>query len=388
MAALRKVVSIAAMNLRRLLQDRTGAFFVVVFPFLITVALGATYGAGVTPTLGISLGRGSLAGDLAARLERLDRLEVQRFEDPERLREAVERGEVAGALLLPPDYDAAVRAGDTVPLTYLSRPTGSGSELRVAVTTAVDEQSVEVIAARFLVEEGLAATLDAALVDARAAASSTVRVDVDARTVGSESFGIDRGASQQLILFMFVTSLSASSMLIESRRLGVSRRMLASPTSIRTVVAGEALGRYAIALVQGILIVFGTVVLFRVDWGNVATTALVVVLFALAGTGAAMLMGSVLRNAAQAGSLGVFLGLVLAALGGCMVPLEIFPPTMVTIAHVTPHAWALDALTESLTGNATPSEVAGPLAVLGIYAAVLFAGAAVLLRRTITGAPG
>ena len=59
------------------------------------------------------------------------------------------------------------------------------------------------------------------------------------------------GAAQELILFMFLTSLSASAMLIETRRFGVSTRMLASPTSGRTILVGEALGRYAIALVQG-----------------------------------------------------------------------------------------------------------------------------------------
>jgi len=53
---------------------------------------------------------------------------------------------------------------------------------------------------------------------------------------------MDSGAAQELVLFVFVTSLSASSMLIETRRLGVSRRMLASPTPLGTVVVGEALG--------------------------------------------------------------------------------------------------------------------------------------------------
>ena len=66
---------------------------------------------------------------------------------------------------------------------------------------------------------------------------------------------------------------------------------------------------------QGLLNVAGTVVLFRVDWGNPLTTAFVVML-CLAATGAAMLLGSVLKNASQAGAMGVFLGLVLAAIGG------------------------------------------------------------------------
>ena len=153
---------------------------------------------------------------------------------------------------------------------------------------------------------------------------------------------------------------------------------------MRTILVGEALGRYAIALVQGLLIVIGTVVLFRVDWGNPATTALVVLLFGLAATGAAMVMGSVLQNASQAGAMGVFLGLVLAALGGCMVPLEIFPPLMYRIAHLIPHAWAIEALNDSIAIDAAPSQVATDLWVLAVYAVALLAVATVLLRRTLT----
>ena len=148
--------------------------------------------------------------------------------------------------------------------------------------------------------------------------------------------------------------------------------------------SGETLGRYVIALMQGLLIVVGTVLLFRVDWGNPLTTGLVVVLFSLAATGAAMVMGSVLRNAAQAGAMGVFLGLVLAAIGGCMVPLEIFPPTMFRIARLLPHAWAIEALNGSIATGAGPVEVSTDLAVLAAYAVALLSVATVLLRRSIT----
>ena len=138
-------------------------------------------------------------------------------------------------------------------------------------------------------------------------------------------------------------------------------------------------------MVQGGLIVVGTALLFGVAWGNPLTTLAVIVLFAVVGTGAAMLLGSVASNASQAGGLGVFLGLVLGALGGCMVPIELFPPTMEAIAHLTPHAWALGALTGSLEG-ATPVDVAGDLAVLTAYAATVLAVAVVMFRRTLTRA--
>ena len=56
---------------------------------------------------------------------------------------------------------------------------------------------------------------------------------------------------------------------------------------------------------------------------------------------------------------------------------------MRTIAHATPHAWAIDALTDGLTG-ATPADVASELAILAAYAAALLAVATLLFRRTLT----
>jgi ABC-2 type transport system permease protein len=382
----RKALAIAATNLRRLTRDRTGMFFVFVFPFLIILAVGAAFGSGFTPRLGVVAdGSGVLIEDLAARLEATGGLEVRSIADAEALRTAVERGEIEGGLVIPADYDARIREGATLSLEYLARATGAGQELRMAAAAVVDEQSIQISAARFAVDEGAAAGFDQGLDRAEALAQDLPRVRVASSIAGggSDIGGFDTGAAQSLVLFIFVTSLSASSMLIETRRLGVTRRMLASPTTLRTILAGETLGRYAIALLQGVLIVVGSALLFRVHWGDPITTGLVVLLLALAATGAAMVMGSILRDAAQAGSVGVFLGLVLAALGGCMVPLDIFPPVMNTIAHITPHAWAIESLTASITTGAGPAEVGLELSVLAAYAVGLLTIATPLLRRTI-----
>ena len=384
---LRKAGAIAWVNLRRLTRDRTGAFFVFVFPFLIILALGAAFGSGFTPQLGVvSTGSGPLGQDLRDRLAATDGMEVQSFTDVETMRTAIERGRLEGGLEIPTGYDERVRAGATVPLDYVARPTGA-QELQATVAAVVDEQGVVIRAARFAVSEGTAGSFDEALARAGAVAAATPRVEVATRTAGGDSAigSFASGAAAELVLFVFLTSLSASAMLIETRRLGVTRRMLASPTEVRTILVGETLGRFVIALMQGLLIVAGTVVLFRVDWGNLLTTGVVVLLFALAATGAAMVMGSVLQNASQAGAMGVFLGLVLAAIGGCMVPLEIFPPVMYRIAHLFPHAWAIEALNASIATGAAPTEVSTELWVLAAYAAGLLAIASVLLRRSITG---
>ena len=382
---MRKALSIAGVNLRRVFRDRISLFFMLVFPFAIILTIGAVFGASFTPVLGVvSEGSGPLGADLLYRLEHADGIRVRTFDARDALTTAVERGQVEAGLVIPPGYDLQIRAGDTVQLPYIQRPAGAGQEGQLVVAAVVDRQAVVLRAARFASTEGVE-TFDQALAQAEAIAPGVPKVTVRTTVAGgSQASQFGYGAAQELILFVFVISLAASGMLIESRRIGVSRRMLASPTPAHTVILGETLGRFGIALFQGFLIMGVTLALFRVDWGDPVAAGSIVVLFALTGTGAAMLMGSVLDNAQQAGSFGVFFGLVLAALGGCMVPLEVFPPLMVKIAHLTPQAWAIDAFGKVLGKAAGVGQILPELGVLALYAAVLLGLATILFRRKLT----
>jgi ABC-2 type transport system permease protein len=84
----------------------------------------------------------------------------------------------------------------------------------------------------------------------------------------------------------------------------------------------------------------------------------------------------------------VFIGLGFAALGGCMVPIELFPDPMVTIAHVTPHAWAMDAFDVVLRDGGTIADVLPEIGVLAAYAAGLLVVASVVFRRRLTAPEG
>jgi len=80
----------------------------------------------------------------------------------------------------------------------------------------------------------------------------------------------------------------------------------------------------------------------------------------------------------------------MGALGGSMLPLELFSPTIYTVAHITPHAWAADGSAELVRHLGGLVDVlpgigvlVGYAAVLVGYAAVLLAVAAWALRRSI-----
>lgn len=159
--------------------------------------------------------------------------------------------------------------------------------------------------------------------------------------------------------------------------------MLSTSTSMPAILLGEALGRFGVALFQGLIIIAATALVFGVAWGDPFGAAAIIVAFALVGAGVAMLIGAVANNAEQASSVGVFAGLGIAAIGGSMVPPEIFPPFMETISWLTPHRWALDGFRELVAGESFVA-VMPQVGALLTFAVVLLGLATWRLRAALT----
>jgi len=389
---MKKVFAIGVVNTRRFLRERSNLFFVFVFPLLLVLLLGSFFGGRFGSTVGVYVGGdGPLAADLVVSLDEMEDLTVREYGDEASLIDAVQRGGVEGGLRIPADYDDGLVAGESIELGFVARPDQTAMLLGETVTAVVQDQSNLMRAARFAELQGEAGFSEALAV-AGAVASASERVSVTYREAGDESLfsefedmgAFDLGAHQELILFMFLTSLAGSASLIQTRKLGVARRMLSTPTSTVTIIGGETFGRFNIALVQGLYIVAGTILLFRVDWGDPLGAIALVIVFALVGAAAGILMGAVFSTDQQAGGIGVLLGLGLAALGGAMVPIEIFPSTMQTIAKLTPHAWAIDGFSELVRREGTIIDILPNLGVLLGFSALLMTLGTWRLHRALT----
>jgi ABC-2 type transport system permease protein len=390
---MRKVLAIGWANTRRFLRQRSNLFFVFVFPILIILLLGMMYGGGMGYRIGVHVAGegGPLASELVAALDTLEDVSVNTYDSEMALTDAVQRGKVTAGVVVPPDYDAALAGGGSVEVGVVARPTDQNAMLaRETVRDVVSRQATPIRAARFAAEQGAAYFTDALPV-ARALAGQEAAITVAYSRAGESLFEgfeklgtFDLGASQELVLFMFLTSLTAAADLILTRKLGVARRMLSTSTSTAVIVGGEVAGRFGVALVQGIYIMVGTLLLFGVNWGDPLGAIAILVLFALVGSGAAMLSGSLFRNEQQAGGVGVLLGLGLAAIGGAMAPIEVFPPAMKTAALFTPHAWAIDAFTELVRRDGGLLDILPQLGVLAAFAACFMMLATWRLHRVLT----
>ena len=389
---MRKIGAIGWVNTLRFVREPSNLFFVFVLPLLIILLLGFVFGGGFDAGVGVYSGGedDEFADALIERVDALEGIDTTRYDDRESLVDGVQRGEIDGGLVIPEGYAEALRSGATVDLSFVTRPEQSALLLQEAVAEAVADQAEPIRAARFVEAQG-AAGFEEALSLARAVAERSERVTVTFREAGEPLFegvedlgDFDLGASSQLALFMFLTSLAGSADLIQTRRLGVARRMLSTPTSAGVILGGETAGRLSVALTQGLYIMVGTLVIFGVNWGDPIAAPMIVVAFALVSTGAAMLMGSLFSNDQQAGGLGVLLGLGLAAFGGAMAPVEIFPETMQTLAKITPHAWAVDGFAELVRRDGTLVDILPHLGVLVGFAAAFLLLATWRLQRVLT----
>ena len=383
---MRSVLAVAGVELRRFLRDRSNIFFVLVFPLLLVALIGAQFGEGA------AAGRVAVSGpDTELRQRLVDELadDDVRVSSPDwdTALQQLARGRIDVAVRIDEGTAAAHTAGDEVQLEVV-RGSSAGTQLveqqvRTAVQVIRGEQG-QMLA---LVDAGVSGTAaEAALARARAevTAAKLEVTNVDEVSQQFEGLGqFDFGASGQLLLFVFLSSLAGAATLIQARRLEVVSRMLSAPLSPAQLVAGVTAGRWALAFFQGAYIMVASALLFGVNWGTTWLSLLVLLLFSLVSAGAAMLLGTVMENEGAAGGLGVGLGLVLAALGGAMMPLEFFPDTMRTIAHVTPHAWGYEAFAEIQRRDGTLVDIAPQLGVLAGMAALLLALGAWSLRRSL-----
>ena len=157
------------------------------------------------------------------------------------------------------------------------------------------------------------------------------------------------------------------------RQRGTLRRLLSTPTTSGTYMGGTILGQVAIALVQMLLLVgFGAVVM-HLNWGDdPLALGLMLLTTALAGAAMGTMLGAFVKTEGQAGGLAWMLGMLMALLGGCWYPAELFPPLVRTASLVLPTTWAMQGMLNMVLRGQGMIGVVVPAAVLVGMSVVFF----------------
>lgn len=177
----------------------------------------------------------------------------------------------------------------------------------------------------------------------------------------------------QLITWVFIPLFGISEMFANERAQGTLRRLLTTPTHKATYLLGTIAGQVVTALVQMLLLVLFGIFVMKLSWGREPVALLIIlVASALAGAAIGTTMGTFVKTGRQANGLSVMAGMVMALMGGCWYPLELFPAAIQTAVKVLPTTWAMQGMLDLVLRGRGLVDVLPEAGVLLGFAVVFF----------------
>ncbi|MFN7036999.1 MAG: ABC transporter permease [Bellilinea sp.] len=291
-------------------------------------------------------------------------------------------------LLIPPETSQENLLSGEVTLEFNTQPNNLDAlSAQTAIRAALRQVSLKINAAQFAVQQAESrkpfasaqerqAYFDGALALAQRIQEQTPERLETSRAETADAVQYDPRANSsagQMITWVFIPLFGISALLAYERNTGTLARLLTTPTSAATFLLGTIGGQVLMAMIQMLLLVGFAIVALGVPWGREPLgLAILLVSGALAAAAIGTTMGTVLRSEAQANNLSIMLGMVMALLGGCWYPLELFPAAAQTMVKVLPTTWAMLGMTDLLLRGETWQGILPEAGVLLGFAGVFF----------------
>jgi len=234
------------------------------------------------------------------------------------------------------------------------------------------------------------AMLDAGAPPPPPQASVTALVDAQrVATSGVRPTAVQQSVPAWLVFGMFFIVTSLANLLLQERTHGTLARLRSLGVPSHTLLLAKALPYFGVNLLQ-VLLMLGVglwlipalggdaLSLAGVHWPALACA---IGAISAAAVGLSLLLASLVRTAAQAATVGPALNVLMAAVGGIMVPTFVMPDFMQKLARLSPMNWALEALLGVLLRGGGVAQLVPQLVPLLMLALVTGSAAAWLFRR-------
>jgi ABC-2 type transport system permease protein len=369
------------------------------------VATGAT--AMTVRVFVVNDDEGAYGRQVAEALKQMTMLEVEELDSAEEADRRVGQGERAAAIIIPAGFSAGIDAYEPRQLdvvvdpaqgsiadvvaglaNYAAAPVSTQGELLQGTRTFLDQLGLLEDAPPDQIRAVEAQTVGAIMAQLQAMQNEPP-ITVIPEGVGSDPKPINLLNSFMpafAVMFAFFLVGHIGQTFHRERDEGTYRRLLASPLSRASIIAGPMVA-YVIIVVLQVVFLFGIGAgLFKLDIGD-SLLGLLVVSVAMGFTVATLglLMGVVTRTGRQADTLGTLIAFVLPFIAG-IFPMNGIEPAytaggpIATIGMFIPHMHAAEGYRLVMTGEGTVETVLVQTVALLLFAAVFFLLAARRLR--------
>jgi ABC-2 type transport system permease protein len=409
---MRKFFLIALKDLKLSFRDTAALLMMLAAPFALTLGMGAVTGrfSGGTSTglsdisvILINQDGGELGTALVEMFsspELADLIEPSIGTDFAQAQASVDADTAAAVILIPAGFTNSIipaegMAGppETVQIELYSNPTRPNS---VGVIKTILEQflsQVEIgriggqVAVTQLLSSGIISPDQAAAVGQAVGQSQATEtsssIALKQVTAGGEEVKFDVLAylapGMALMFLMFTVTYGGRSLLVEQAA-GTLPRLLVSPTNSTQILAGKIFGIFLTGVAQLLILIGGTTLMFRLNWGNPLPVILMVLASVLGATGWGILLTSLFKTPGQAGAIGSAVMLIFGVLGGSFTNMQLLPEPIQFISRITPNYWGLQGFTTLAAGGSLKA-IGTPLLWLSGMFLILFAIGVVLFSR-------
>jgi ABC-2 type transport system permease protein len=368
----RTALLIAGKDLRQRLRDRSAILWGLVAPF----ALAAIFSFVFTPISNAEFEADYVlvdqdGGPIAqafrqqlAGMERSGAATVNEVGSVEEARRQVERGSdpFAGgesaradaAFVLPAGFSEGVLSGRGAEMTLIG---ARGSELAAQVAYSIargfgsEYEAVELAVKTVLPPGHEPEPAEVGRLAQQAAGISNPIAVEDISASTRQLDGTTQMTAGMAVFFVFFTVQFGVIGLLEERRLGTMRRLLAAPIRRGSIIAGKAMTAFVLGVVSLAVLAVATTFLLGADWGHPLGVALLIIAVVVAALGILAVVASFARTQEQAGNFSAIIALVFGLLGGSFFPVAQAGGLLSTLSLITPHAWFMRGLGDLAGGE-------------------------------------
>ncbi|WP_110945145.1 ABC transporter permease [Paenibacillus phocaensis] len=184
-----------------------------------------------------------------------------------------------------------------------------------------------------------------------------------------------------LILFMMMSAVNLSELILKSREDRTFFRVISSPINARNFVIANLMVNLVVMTVQIAVTLFFMEEVFRIDTGiPFGQMALLLMLFSLVSISLSLVIVAFSKNSGVSGALQNIIITPTCLLAGCFFPSEIMPETVRRISEFMPQHWVLQSV-ETLQQGEGFDRIWFNLTVLAAFTLVFFLLAAYKIGR-------
>jgi ABC-2 type transport system permease protein len=367
---MRKIISIARFEVKRLFQNRRAFLLLFGMPLLFTFIFG-----------GVITGDGEYKPEIAvvdedqteashALINELKASDSFTFTkgNSKRAAEQFDNQEITGYISVGKGFESKLQNEEAPEVVFVSGPSFEGAALvEQLINDSLVKQKVSAAAANLYQEttgENPVAIQEKISDELKSVPAAVETVSVTKNEDMQSMNNLTARSAGFTIMFVMIAMLSSTGILLEARQNGVWYRMMSTPATKVELLCGYMLAFFVIGWIQfGILMTLSEKI-FHIEWGNMFANMILVSSLLLCSIGLGLFLAGFVKTSEQQSVFGNLIIISTCMIAGVYWPVEIMPDFIQHISTFLPQYWGMEGFAELTVRGGTIGDIVTPVGIL------------------------